>query len=108
MSKSKLRQEYENVLGVVTGALRLYDAKGKNVYYESTNGWWARFQYDAEGNLVHQNTSEGYWASYEYDDDGQHIYYVDSDGVKVDNRPKQPKLWTDENGVQYKLIEVTP
>ena len=106
MSKSKLRQEYENVMGVVTGAFRLHDAKGKTVYYESTIGWWARYEYDAKGNLVHQNTSEWYWGHYEYDEDDQQIYYVDSDGVEIDNRPKRPKIFTDENGVQYKLTEV--
>ena len=106
MSKSKLRQEYENVMGVVTGAFRLHDAKGKTVYYESTIGWWARYEYDAKGNLVHQNTSEWYWGHYEYDEDDQQIYYVDSDGVEIDKRPKRPKIFTDENGVQYKLTEV--
>ena len=106
MSKSELRQEYENVMGVVTGSLSLYDAKGLTVYYESTSGWWARYEYDAEDNMVHQNTSEWFWSHSEYDDDGQQIYYVDSEGVEKDNRPKRPRLWTDENGVQYKLTEV--
>ena len=106
MSKSKLRQEYENVMGVVTGALSLYDAKGKIVYYESMSGWWSRSEYDARGNRVYQETSEGFWAHYEYDDDDQRIYYVDSYGAEQDKRPKRPKIFTDENGVQYKLTEV--
>jgi len=85
MSKSKLRQEYEDRMGVVEDYLQLFNAKGKVVYYEN---------------------SRGFWAKYKYNDEGQEVYFENSDGWHYSNRPKRPKLWTDENGVQYKLTEV--
>ena len=36
MSKSKLRKEYEARFGVVDGMLRLYNAKGDEIYKEAS------------------------------------------------------------------------
>ena len=38
MIKSKLRTEYEARFGVVDGMLKLYDAKGNEIYRETSNG----------------------------------------------------------------------
>ena len=86
MSKSELRKSYEAVFGVVDGPLRLYDDKGNRIYYE---------------------TSRGYWAKYEYDDDGEEIYYESSNGVIYDKRPCADKVFIDEqSGKKFKMTEV--
>ena len=43
---------------------------------------------DKNGNQIYYERSDGYWAKCEYDSQGDEIYYEDSDGVIEDNRPK--------------------
>jgi uncharacterized membrane protein len=57
MSKSKLREEYEARFGVVDGMLRLYNAKGNEIYYEVSSGYWAKQEYDAKGNEIYRENS---------------------------------------------------
>ena len=87
MSKTKLRQEYEAVFGVVEGTLRLYDAKGNMTYGESSNGDWIKYQYDAKGNVIYREDSGG--------------------GVTLDNRPCSSKVFIEEQtGKKFKLMEI--
>ena len=65
-----------------------YDSKGNEIYYETSNGYWAKREYDSKGNLIYWENSKGYWAKYEYDSDGNEIYWEDSNGAIIDNRPK--------------------
>ena len=86
MSKSKLRWEYEARFGVVDDTLKLYNADGEEIYYE---------------------TSRGYWAKYEYDDDGEEVYYESSNGVVLDKRSCNGKVFIDEQtGKKFKMMEV--
>jgi hypothetical protein len=64
------------------------DSKGKQIYYETSNGYWAKREYDSKGNLIYWENSKGYWAKSEYDSDGNEIYWEDSNGAIIDNRPK--------------------
>ena len=43
---------------------------------------------DKNGNEIYWETSNGYWAKREYDSDGNEIYHETSVGVVIDNRPK--------------------
>ena len=42
--------------------------------------------HNSNGNLIYYEGSDGYWAKREYDDNGKLIYYENSDGDIVDNR----------------------
>jgi hypothetical protein len=43
---------------------------------------------DKDGNEIYWETSDGYWSKYEYDVNGIEIYWENSDGVIRDKRPK--------------------
>mgnify|MGYP006145692405 CR=1 FL=1 len=87
MSKSKLREEYEARFGVVAFYLRLYDAKGNEIYYESSKGLWIRREYDANGNKIYSESSVC--------------------GVTTDKRSCSDKVFIDEKtGKKFKMVEV--
>ena len=106
MSKSKLRQEYEDRMGIVEGNFELFNAEGLKVYHEHHNGFWVKYEYNGAGKVVYVGNSKGLWSKCEYNEEGEEVYYEHSNGTVRDNRPKRPKIFTDENGVQYKLTEV--
>ena len=60
--------------------------------------------FDENGNLVYFEDSEGYWAKREYDQNGNEVYYENSEGEIEDNRPKpcEDKV-VEIDGVKYKL-----
>ena len=72
---------------------RVYDINGKEIYYETSNGNWAKWEYDNNGNLIYRETSDGYWSKYEYDTNGNIIYYETSTGYWI-------KFEYDTNGNQ--------
>jgi hypothetical protein len=43
---------------------------------------------DSKNNRIYWENSNGYWAKSEFDSNGNRIYWEDSDGTIVDNRPK--------------------
>ena len=87
MSKSKLREEYEARFGVVEGSLRLYDDKGNKIYWEDSNGYWAKYEYDA-------NSNQTYCESSRY-------------GVILDNRSCSDKVFIEEQtGKKFKIMEI--
>ena len=127
MSKSKLRKEYENVMGTVDCTLKLFNAAGQEVYYEMSDGFWVKTEYNEAGQVVYVGNSlgswskteyneagkqvyvgnsEGLWSKYEYNEEGEEVYYEHSDGTVRDNRPNKAKIFTDEDGTKYK-VEVT-
>jgi YD repeat-containing protein len=65
-----------------------FDSNGKEIYYENSDGYWAKREYDSKGNLIYCENSSGFWTKYEYDSDGNKIYWEDSDGTIRDDRPK--------------------
>ena len=85
--KSKLRQEYEALFGVIEGTFQLYDANGNEIYWESSGGYWCKYQYDARYNMIYREDSD--------------------DGVTLDNRPCSSKVFIDEQtGKKFKLTEI--
>ena len=70
---------YENSNGY--WAKREYDANGNEIYYETSNLFWRKSEYDTNGNLIYSKNSNGDWAKHIYNNRGNEIYYEDSDGV---------------------------
>jgi len=109
MSKSKLRKAYEARLGDADGELRLYDAKGNEIYTETSDSYWVKREYDAKGNEIYWETSDGYWCKQEYDAKGNQIYFETSmDGVALDKLACSDKVFIDEQtGKKFKMVEVS-
>ncbi len=68
------------------GSFKLYDSNGKEIYYETSNGHWAKYEYDSTGKV---------------------IYFEDSEGIIKDNRPKAncSGKTVIVDGVEYELKE---
>lgn len=65
---------------------------------------------DKNGNNLYYENSNGYWAKREYDELGQEIYYEDSSGHIINNRPKPKPEYTmaqlvEMLGEDFKLIK---
>jgi hypothetical protein len=58
---------------------------------------------DGDGNDIYYETSEGRWRKYEYDSDGNLIYDECSEGIILDNRTPEVKV-IEYNERKYKLI----
>ena len=67
---------------------QIKDSKGKEIYFENSDGFWIKREYDSNGNRTRFKTSTGYWSICEYDKEDNEIYYENSDGRIIDNRPK--------------------
>jgi len=65
------------------------DSDDSIIYYESSDGYWVKYEYDSYGNIIYLESSSNYWIRYEYDSNDNIIYCEDSEfGVLKDNRPK--------------------
>ena len=107
MSKSQLRKEYEARFGVQKGWLRLYDAKGNEIYYENSDGWWEKSEYDAQGNVIYCENSRDRWVKWEYDAQGNEIYCESSEeGIMTDKRNNLEGKIATIDGKEYKLTEI--
>jgi len=62
---------------------RVYDINGKEIYYETSTGYWVKYEYDNNGNLIYREDSDGSWVKKEYDNQGNIIYYEYSDGYWI-------------------------
>ena len=84
-----------------------YDSKGKQIYRENSNGYWAKYERNSQGKVIYFENSDGYWEKYEFDSQGNEIYFEDSDGRIKDNRPN-PCLNKEIviEGEKYKLVKV--
>jgi len=86
--------------------LEILDKNGNNIYFEDSDGFWAKREYDSQGNQTYWENSDGYWAKREYNSQGNQIYYENSDGDIIDNRPKPCENKVVEiDGVKYKLVK---
>lgn len=86
----------------------LYDSNGNEIYFEDSNGFWEKREFDSNGNVIYFETSNGYWSKREYDSNGNLIYFEKSDGYIEDNRPKQScegKV-VEIDGKTYELVEL--
>ena len=65
------------------------DKNSKQLYYETSDGYWEKWEYDSEGNVIYYQDSTEYWRKFEYNSAGNEIYYENSDGVIEDKRPSE-------------------
>jgi hypothetical protein len=68
------------------GALEINNKNSKRIYFENSDGYWAKWEYDSQGNK---------------------IYFEDSDGEIIDKRlkPCENKV-VEIEGVKYKLAKL--
>lgn len=91
----------------INGDLEIRNKNDNLIYYELSDGWWAKTQYDLNGNEIYHDNSTGFWVKREYDSQGNIIYFENSDGQIVDSRPKPSEDRVIEiDGVKYKLIKL--
>ncbi len=66
------------------GNLEILNKNGNKIYYEKSNGFWAKWEYDSEGNLIYCENSNGYWEKWEHDSEGNRPYpkSIEIDGIK--------------------------
>ena len=82
------------------------DKNGNEIYWETSDGWWCKYEYDSNGNKVYYENSDEYWYKREYDSNGNVIYFENSDRGIIDNRPKSCEGKVVEiDGKKYKLVE---
>jgi hypothetical protein len=87
--------------------LEIKDKNDKLIYYEYSNGYWAKWERDSQGNEIYYEHSSGFWAKREYDSKGKEIYFENSDGTIRNNRPKPCENKVVEiEGIKYKLTKV--
>jgi hypothetical protein len=72
------------------------DKNGNQIYLETSNGNWEKYEYDQNGKRIYFETSYGFWSKSEYDQIGNQIYFESSNGNIIDNRPKVVELTLDE------------
>jgi hypothetical protein len=80
------QEEYEMVLSKVfkvpvsiTGN-NVYDTNDNEIYYETSDGYWIKYEYDNQRNITYYENSTGYWVKKEYDDNDNEIYQEYSNG----------------------------
>ena len=65
---------------------------------------------DAKGNEIYYENSLGFWVKKEYNSEGIQIYVENSDGTIIDNRPKVVELTMDEIadklGIDVNLLKI--
>ena len=60
--------------------IMIKDSNNNEIYYESSNGYWIKYEYDSNNNIIYYENSEGDWYKQEFDSNNNKIYYEDNDG----------------------------
>ena len=68
------------------------DKNDKNIYVETSDGYWSKKERDTQGKEIYYENSDGWWCKREYDALGEEIYYETSAGYITYNRPKIVEL----------------
>jgi hypothetical protein len=89
-NNNKIYYEYSNGYW----AKQEFDKNNNQIYYENQDGYWSKREYDKNNNLIYLETSNGYWSKGEFDKNNNQIYYEDSNGLIIDNRPKSTPEFT--------------
>ena len=87
--------------------LEIRDKNGREIYRETSNGYWSKYEYDSNGYCIYSGDSKGDWAKWECDSEGNEIYLENSRGVIKDKRPKScenKEIVID--GEKFKLVKV--
>ena len=60
--------------------MTVFNNQGNIIYFENSNGFWAKKEYNNQGNLIYHENSNGYWVKREYDEEGNKTYHENSNG----------------------------
>ena len=60
--------------------MTVFNEQGYVIYFENSNGFWAKKEYNNQGNLIYHENSNGYWVKREYDEEGNKTYHENSNG----------------------------
>lgn len=88
----KVKKTIAQQLGVKEFPFEIKDKNNNRIYYEDSNGYWAKSEFDKDGNEIYYEISNGYWVKSEFDKDGNKIYYEISNGYIEDNRTKEVSM----------------
>ena len=69
--------------GTKCSVSRKFDKNNNEIYYETSKGYWKKFEYDENGNLIYTEDSHGIWKKYKYNEQGKKTYYEDCFGCKI-------------------------
>ena len=89
------------------GDLDIRDKNGKLIYFENSDGFWAKYERDSGGNQIYFENSDGVWRKWEWNSQGNIIYHENSNGVIIDSRPKScenKEIVID--GEKFKLVKI--
>jgi len=53
-----------------------YDKNNNRIKYEGHDGSWIKYEYDSNNNLIKEEYSNGNWYKYEHDKNNNRIYYT--------------------------------
>jgi hypothetical protein len=102
----KLSEIYKELGIAFTFPIKIKDAKGDETYYESSYGYWCRWEYDDKGHETYFEDSSDFWYRCERDANGKVTYCEDSTGVGW-GTPKSAKTCkgkvVEVDGIKYKL-----
>ena len=102
----KLSEIYKELGIAFSFPIKINDANGNETYYESSYGYWHRYEYDADGNMTYYENSSDFWYRCERDANGKVTYCEDSTGVGW-GTPKSAKTCegkvVEVDGIKYKL-----
>ena len=102
-----LAQAYKQQFGKVSYPFRVFDANGKQTYYETSNGYWSKSEYDAKRNLTYVENSNGCWEKHEYDANGKLTYYENSKGrIEGQRQSSCDGRIVEIDGKKYELKEL--
>ncbi len=88
LSEDELNYVLSNIFQqpVIIEGNTIYDQNNNRIYYETSDGYWYKYEYDENGNIIYYETYNGYWYKFEYDNNGNIIYREDSNGEIINNR----------------------
>ena len=64
----------------------LKDKSGYTIYYEDSDGYWAKREYNECGRETYHEDSTGYWSKAEYDEKCNETYFENSKGYTYGHR----------------------
>ena len=101
-----LSETYKELGIAFSFPIKINDANGNETYYESSYGYWCRWEYDAKGYETYFENSSDYWYRCERDANGKATYYENSEGVGW-GTPKSAKTCEGKvvefDGIKYEL-----
>lgn len=80
----------------------VYNKENKQIYFEDSNGYWAKSEYNKKGKQTYFENSNETWYKMKYDERNNQTYYEDSNGCWVKNEYNEKNKQTyHENNSGY-------